>query len=86
LTVIYKYGLIIMLIDADYGSQTTLIFTKATIAYDKGKPAARQRRKTVSLFERKFELDVSTRQVFGEIVWSPKAVGESLKLTVSVGH
>jgi len=74
------------LIDTGNGQSNNADLSKATIAHDKGKPAARQGRKAVSLFMRKFELDVSTHQAFGEIVWSPKAVGESLKPKVSGGH
>jgi hypothetical protein len=46
-----------------------------TVAYDKGKPVARQGRKAVSLSMRtkaKFSLDF-----VGEIVWLPKAIGKS---------
>ncbi len=45
----------------------SLIFLLTTIAHDKGKPAARQGRKAVSLGSSK-------------IVWLPKAIGEKPEL------
>jgi len=47
------------------------VFTE-TVAYDKGKPAARQGRKAVSLFE-----GVQVLALVEEVVWLPKAIGKS---------
>jgi hypothetical protein len=55
----------------------TVIFRKAMIAHDKGKPTARQGRKAVSLRERTEEGVFSNPSVPAEIVWLPKAIRES---------
>jgi hypothetical protein len=51
-----------------------MFFCKATIVHDKGKPVAKQGRKAVSLGQRVGRINASAA---GEIVWLPKAVGES---------
>ena len=55
-----------------YGSSTDLY--KETVAYDKGKPAARWGRKAVSLSSKELGFQAFHLR---EIVWLPKAIGKS---------
>jgi len=57
-----------------------MFFRNETIAPDKGKPAARQGRKAVSL---RWRGEFNYSATFLEIVWLPKAVGESQNQAIS---
>jgi hypothetical protein len=65
-----------------------MVFRKTTIAHDKGKPVARWGRKAVSLSRKEDEMGNSPSGFLFplEIVWLPKAVGESCNSkTLSMG-